>query len=757
MNDLDAAVKDAAGDHDQNGGTPSAERDGSAAARAAAGNSNSGSDISGCGGTTATAMTVEEMIAREELLIASLQSEVDGLEKEEEKADRNRKPRDIGGAAADHRKVASRRSTSTLAAHVHTAAATGDAEATSSDGMMATTKKARSQSHSLKRQRKLLEETDSTDGDDPLSLLLDDDEDDGDVSGLFCSVLAANKGSQPAVGASPRRRQVEEKEREEERRRRLLYYRDIQASVSGFRFTDVNLRRRGSSRKRARRRKQHKQKQQHGGSQETAAAGGGELSASETSPEESASCSSGYCQKAPPSLASTYELRGYFVDNPEIRAKIVVGFEATTAASCSFALKGKPESAASPGKKRESSDDRSAAGEAAHHAGSSTRIASTTYEILGPNSDSVAANGCEVEEAADEDWTWLPEELERHHRSTLSGAAAGGGGGEAVTPLALWLQRIGDYVRFDRRRRDFLERSRRQCLVASVAQNRSKTTIEIPLVRCLGEDGRGAVPASASAAAVSGPIDGEEMSTVARNGTADVAEEGDANTTAKIPTLSLVWGWSWKEGRDVLRLTQVSSELGLDQNDLNQLVSVCSSCERALEAIFPKLSGDIQEDWGEEGAGDSSSAKAYDGEEKFAMVNIDADDEESDYCDEDEEEEENEEDMEEQDSESSSSSVERELSEYELARLERIKRNEAYLAKLGLHHTATTVKNGGRKNGTNGRKRKRPGRKKNGAKQQNNRRTATRESKRPKPSSTVERRTSSRLRGDVEVHDDLFY
>ena len=54
-----------------------------------------------------------------------------------------------------------------------------------------------------------------------------------------------------------------------------------------------------------------------------------------------------------------------------------------------------------------------------------------------------------------------------------------------------------------------------------------------------------------------------------------------------LPQLSLIWGWKWKESRDVLRLSSASSGKLRQQSDLDALVQVCNSqCDKALELIL---------------------------------------------------------------------------------------------------------------------------------------------------------------------------
>jgi hypothetical protein len=113
---------------------------------------------------------------------------------------------------------------------------------------------------------------------------------------------------------------------------------------------------------------------------------------------------------------------------------------------------------------------------------------------------------------------------------------------------------LSNYLEFDKRRKQFLSAWEEKGYV-EVTHVRSKSIVKIPL-QPKGEVGS----------------DYEDSGSVSKN---------------ESTCVSIVWGWKWKVGRDVLRLAQASSALGLRQQDLDSLVKTCDSCERAIELIIP--------------------------------------------------------------------------------------------------------------------------------------------------------------------------
>ena len=72
---------------------------------------------------------------------------------------------------------------------------------------------------------------------------------------------------------------------------------------------------------------------------------------------------------------------------------------------------------------------------------------------------------------------------------------------------------------------------------------------------------------------------------------------------------SLIWGWKWKEGRDVLRLTRNLSRAALRQSQLDALVVVCDDkCEEALKVMLDEVQSSPPLYAGDAYAGDDDEA-----------------------------------------------------------------------------------------------------------------------------------------------------
>lgn len=255
-----------------------------------------------------------------------------------------------------------------------------------------------------------------------------------------------------------------------------------------------------------------------------------------------------------------------------------------------------------------------------------------------------------------QDLTWLQEEARIK--------------GEDVTNLSRWIQRLGDYLEFDQRRKRVISIWEEKGF-AEATHVRSKSIVKIPL-----------------------------------KSRSQVETDNDDTTTRNDRSLSIVWSWKWKEGRDVLRLTQASSTLGLKQQDLDSLVKACESCERAIGLVIPRNGDSDDVDSASESPlelcdaesvssaneeplklrakrhGRPKTAQQLDDEPILQDPLDDADDEGDPFNSERDESTNDEADDASKDSKRSAD--QRQLSNYELFRLERIKRNEMRLAQLGL-------------------------------------------------------------------------
>ena len=223
-------------------------------------------------------------------------------------------------------------------------------------------------------------------------------------------------------------------------------------------------------------------------------------------------------------------------------------------------------------------------------------------------------------------------------------------------PLNLphWMDRTKRYLRFLNQRRAFLERHAESITVTD--QVHSKLTMEVNVAAAADDD------AAADHA--------ERSSTTATASTVTT----DNNTKAII---RLCWDWSWKHEKDLLRLPErAPASLTLHRAGLTHLVKVAGSCQAAIELMLDNNNGqETRRRPQQPDAKDSDSDyKALSSEEELSYRNSGNDDD-------------------------STSSSEDEHgyrpSEYELQRLERIKRNEEYFASLGLQSMSEWAKNEG--------------------------------------------------------------
>jgi len=278
--------------------------------------------------------------------------------------------------------------------------------------------------------------------------------------------------------------------------------------------------------------------------------------------------------------------------------------------------------------------------------------------------------------------------------------------------LGLWVQTVQQYLCFDNKRRQLLE---------SLLDNDPDIQVSHP-----SEDKDGTVvlniPVSSSDTSGSVPL----------NDSLD--EEKKTPDTPSQRCISISWKWSLKDRRDYLILSIPSDDLGLRQDDLNDLVSVTGSCGKALALLLGSESeSPVTQMRQNDTENDVTTSRTTNSPQDYA----DADDEQSQKNDRGDSDDSSYGDEGSVASESAAVETTRVLSDYELLRLERIKRNEHRLKKLGLaHHTlkplpATEAKSPAKTQSQTKRKPKR------------------------RPFS-VKRRTSSRLNGTDNIRDDLF-
>ncbi|GKY99805.1 hypothetical protein MPSEU_000934300 [Mayamaea pseudoterrestris] len=152
----------------------------------------------------------------------------------------------------------------------------------------------------------------------------------------------------------------------------------------------------------------------------------------------------------------------------------------------------------------------------------------------------------------------------------------------------------------------------------------------------------------------------------------------DSSTSAS--SIHLDWDWSWKLGKDLLRLPETTMmSLSLHRSGLAQLVTLTGSCQAAIELMLPSsttTSSSSESDSNNSNEDSDADDEAAVSRHDELAFNADGDDGDEEY----------------DDDASDISRIEKakhhskkhKLSEYELQRLERIKRNEAYFVSLGL-------------------------------------------------------------------------
>jgi len=196
---------------------------------------------------------------------------------------------------------------------------------------------------------------------------------------------------------------------------------------------------------------------------------------------------------------------------------------------------------------------------------------------------------------------------------------------EDKTNLPAWIDVVSGYLAFDKRRKKCLSRwkEQRPDIQFKFTNQKSKSLLEFSMT----------------------------------------AKDEDNDKNCSNPTtLSIAWGWKWKQNCDGLYLIKPKVEC-LEQPDLDSLVKVCGGCKQALRFLMPKRMNDNDISFHLLRDPRPAKRRRIVDDEDYDIAESSDSDNKSDNDDSDD------------------GHV---LSNYELMRLERIKRNEEYLAQLGL-------------------------------------------------------------------------
>ena len=226
--------------------------------------------------------------------------------------------------------------------------------------------------------------------------------------------------------------------------------------------------------------------------------------------------------------------------------------------------------------------------------------------------------------------------------------------GATTTTFAQWIDRISNFIDFDDRRNKCIDKWKHESLLLQ-----DKT---------------------------------EGLNRIISFGLGD-EDSGAGSNKGQSKCISLVWGW--KEGQEFLRFTADSAHLGLQQIDLDYLVRACGGAfHTAIQKMLPTPENIL--------ACEKDTRKQL---ETTETAEFDADDEQSAQVG--EQDEASVASTASRASETPRSPSGRKLSDYEIFRLERIKRNQEYLAKLGLDGMHSESTNAPAKPRTKPRKKKR--------------------------------------------------
>lgn len=283
------------------------------------------------------------------------------------------------------------------------------------------------------------------------------------------------------------------------------------------------------------------------------------------------------------SAREEYTIHGYFMDNPSYGAEICLTLAATET-------------------KYRKTKTKKKLGE---HPDKQVQIIFLDCKVISRASTDNKGQGASTHT---DDIAWIQEEVSRH--SSID-----------HLNVALWLDRVVSYLRFQKGRNLFLQQHAEKLSV--VHQERSVVSLEIKFREAKGY-------------------------TVRRN----VSQ-----------SMTLIWQWSWKRNQDTLRLQEKGRPADMHPADLEELINIVGSCQETVFLLLP-----------------SSKTRTV---AQAENVESDADDE-GQSLDEDESVLVDSRTTARSRKRVKQSEPEHQLSEYELERLERIKRNEAYLSSLGL-------------------------------------------------------------------------
>jgi hypothetical protein len=238
----------------------------------------------------------------------------------------------------------------------------------------------------------------------------------------------------------------------------------------------------------------------------------------------------------------SYMLRGYFLANRSVQARIQMDVSLLPPSSADSSLSG------------------SGGG----------RILSLQCHIESSSASSSSSHANENEGV----WSWLDREV----RVVKAISNSGSGDVNNIPSLAAWMEAVTSFLQFHDRRQRFLSQLQlryNDAHLLDIEQYRSRTILSI----CI--PGR------------------NQQQRQQQQQQQRPHDHDDVNETGldQRRTFSLVWGWKWQQGRDVIRLTETATALGLKQPHLDALVQVCEDrCDRAIELMLRQVQHDDSDD-----------------------------------------------------------------------------------------------------------------------------------------------------------------
>jgi hypothetical protein len=213
--------------------------------------------------------------------------------------------------------------------------------------------------------------------------------------------------------------------------------------------------------------------------------------------------------------------------------------------------------------------------------------------------------------------------------------------------LSSWVEGLTRYLRFRNQRLAFLQEHEK--VIAITKQVHSNMTIELLL-------------------------GGQSQ---------DANDETNSRSIKQHTTIHLEWDWSWKHQKDFLRMPEtIMMSLSMHRAGLKHLVELTGSSQAAIGLMLATANSSRCQGSSSDNSSDKEKDKDDDDDDS-------ADDDLGFKADDDDDYSSSGEDDEDQ---HYYHEEEHKLSEYELERLERIKRNEAYFASLGLNDAKETLK-----------------------------------------------------------------